>query len=168
MPKVAKSFWELLWDYDPNGLLVVDPAMVIRIVNPALCAMVGMPADDLIGKPASSFFGNVDDLRECWETGRVFHAVEKHYEEYDLFVREVIFPIRDESVVACIMVNVTHERRQKDEMLALKQEALEQVSSVVNKQMKVAQEIAGLLGETTAETQIGLLRLTEMLKREAA
>lgn len=168
MPEVAKTFWELLWDYDPNGLLVVDSGMVIRIVNPALCQMVGMEAADLVGKPAADVFDNVDDLRECWETGRTFHAVEKHYEAYDLFVREVIFSIRDENVVACIMVNVTHERRRKDEMLALKQEALEQVSSVVNKQMKVAQEIAGLLGETTAETQIGLLRLTEMLKREAA
>lgn len=167
MSEIAKTFWELLWDYDPNGLLVVDPEMVVSIVNPALCQMVKMQPDQLIGQPASDLFGNVDDLRECWESGRVVRAVEKHYEEYGLYVREVIFPIRAENVVACIMVNVTHERRQKEEMLALKQQALEQVSSVVNKQMKVAQEIAGLLGETTAETQIGLLKLTEMLKREA-
>jgi hypothetical protein len=51
------------------------------------------------------------------------------------------------------MVDLSHEWHQRNEMLRIKRETLEQVNEVVNKQMHVAQEIAGLLGETTAETK---------------
>jgi hypothetical protein len=30
-----KTLWKLLWDYDPNGLLVVDTGLMVRVVNPA-------------------------------------------------------------------------------------------------------------------------------------
>jgi uncharacterized Fe-S cluster-containing protein len=40
---------------------------------------------------------------------------------------------------------------------------MQEVRQVVDKQMRVAQEIAGLLGETTAETKVSLLHLLEML-----
>jgi len=52
-------------------------------------------------------------------------------------------------------------------MIKIKEETLIKVNQVVDKQMKVAQEIAGLLGETTAETKISLLKLIDMLKQES-
>jgi uncharacterized Fe-S cluster-containing protein len=93
-------------------------------------------------------------------------AAEREYPRYDLFVREVIFPIRDQSIVACIMVDLSHEWRQKAERLEVRRQALANVTRVVDNQMKVAQEIAGLLGETTAETKVSLLKVMEMLTEE--
>ncbi|MFT3786302.1 MAG: PAS domain-containing protein [Tepidisphaeraceae bacterium] len=40
-PASDKSLWELIWDYDPNGLVAVDRDLLIRVVNPAFCDMVG-------------------------------------------------------------------------------------------------------------------------------
>jgi hypothetical protein len=40
------------------------------------------------------------------------------------------------------------------------------VREVVDNQMKVAQEIAGLLGETTAETKVSLLKIIEAVEQE--
>jgi uncharacterized Fe-S cluster-containing protein len=51
-------------------------------------------------------------------------------------------------------------------MLKLKLETIEKVNRVVDNQMKVAQEIAGLLGETTAETKVSLLKLVQMIEQE--
>ncbi len=51
-------------------------------------------------------------------------------------------------------------------MKELRSKVIQEVRQVVDKQMSVAQEIAGLLGETTAETKVGLLRLIELLRRE--
>ena len=48
----------------------------------------------------------------------------------------------------------------------MKQETLEKANQVINNQMMVAQQIAGLLGETTAETKITLLNLIKQFERE--
>ena len=77
-----------------------------------------------------------------------------------------LFPIPDENIVAGIFVDLTTEWKHEQELLRLKHEAIQEVRQVVDNQMRVAQEIAGLLGETTAETKVSLLRLLEMLGRE--
>lgn len=164
---MSKTLWELLWDYDPNGLLVVDRNMVIHIANPALCQMLQTPVEQLIGANAADYLDDLSDFHEVWDADSGMRAVEREFPRYGIYVREVIFPIRDEGIIACIMVDLTHEWRQKKEMTELKRNALQNVTRVVDNQMKVAQEIAGLLGETTAETKVSLLKVMEMLHEEA-
>jgi uncharacterized Fe-S cluster-containing protein len=81
-------------------------------------------------------------------------------------VSEVIFSIEEEGIIACIMVDRSHELERKRELEKLKHETVKQVNEVVDNQMKVVQEIAGLLGETTAETKVSLLKIIGMLERE--
>ena len=161
-----KTLWELLWDYDPNGLLVVDANMVIHVVNPALCAMFKTTSEGLIGRNLAEFLDDLSDFTSVWQTNTVMAAEEREHPRFGLLVRQVIFPIKDENIVACIMVDLSHERQQKNDMLELKRQALQNVTRVVDNQMKVAQEIAGLLGETTAETKVSLLKVIEMLAEE--
>ena len=160
-----KSLWELLWDYDPNGLIAVDPEMNVRVVNPAFCSMFGLDEHSILGQPASLFLDDVEDFRDVWERDQVIPAKEQDYPRYGLHVRKVMFSIRDEDIIACIMVNLTHEWQQEEEMRQLRRETIEKVNEVVDNQMKVAQEIASLLGETTAETKVSLLRLIQMIDR---
>lgn len=166
METAKKTLWELLWDYDPNGLVVVDRAMKVTLVNPAFCEMFNVSPEEIVGQEAAAVLGDVTDFRRVWDTNRVIKAQEKEYPAYGLHVRRVIFPIKDENIVACIMVDVTHEWRQKHELQKLKLETIEKVNEVVDNQMKVAQEIAGLLGETTAETKVSLLKLIRMVEQE--
>lgn len=168
MDHSAKTVWELLWDYDPNGLVVVDRQLVVRITNPAFCEMFKTTADALVGQHVGQVLEepqDTEDFRAVWETDRIIRA-QKHYPRYDLYVKKVLFAMPKQSLMACIMVDITHEWKQKQELLRLKAETLRNVDLVVDKQMKVAQEIAGLLGETTAETKVNMLRLAEMLKKE--
>ncbi len=161
-----KSLWELLWDYDPNGLIVVDPEMRIQLVNPAFCKMFGVNGEMIIGKAITTLFDDVDDFHVAWEQNTVIPAKEKHYSRYHVYVRKVIFPIQNEGIIACIMVNLTHEWQQEKEMRRVRQETILKVNEVVDNQMKVAQEIASLLGETTAETKVSLLRLLQIVEKK--
>lgn len=161
-----KTLWELLWDYDPNGLVVVDPQLKIEAVNPAFCRFFGCDSSKLLGSDATRLLGDMSDFLRVWETGEAMTAVEKEYPDQQLFVRKVIFPVREEGVIACIMVDMTRELKQRVEMQALKRETILKVHAVVDKQMSVAQQIAGLLGETTAETKVSLLKLLEMVEKE--
>lgn len=161
----GKSLWELLWDYDPNGLIVLDSEMDVRLVNPAFCRLFGVQPENIISKPATLLLDDVHEFREAWEQNVVIPSREHFYAEHGLYVRKVIFPIPDQEIIACIMVDLTHEQQQREELQRLKRETIAKVSEVVDNQMKVAQEIAGLLGETTAETKISLLRLIQMVEQ---
>jgi PAS domain-containing protein len=158
--------WKLLWDYDPNGLIVLDVDMNVRLVNPAFCRMMHVNADKVLGCKGVDVLGNIDDFVKAWNSRVVNRGIEREYPHIPLYVREVIFPIPNEKLVAAILVDLTKEWQQEQELNELRRQAIEEVTRVVNKQMSVAQEIAGLLGETTAEIKVSLLRLLDMLEKE--
>ena len=54
-------------------------------------------------------------------------------------------------------------RRQREE---LSRQTVEVADKVVDKQMRIVQEIASLLGETAAETKIALSKLKESITNE--
>lgn len=166
MEKPDKTLWELLWEYDPNGLIVVDKEMNIKLVNPAFCKMFNVGQNEIIGKPVDPILKDVKNFQKAWDKNQVIREAEKEYSQHNLYVKKVIFPILDRNVIACIMVDITHERQREKEMVTLKKETVAKVNEVVDNQMKVAQEIAGLLGETTAETKVSLLKIIKMLEHE--
>ena len=163
----GKSLWELLWDYDPNGLVAADPEMIIKVVNPAFCTLFKVRAEDVIGRELSEVLHEeTEHFRQAWRENVVIRDQERAYLNNTLYVRKVIFPIRDQNIVACIMVDLTPEWRRRSELQEIRRRTITEVSKVVDEQMKVAQEIAGLLGETTAETKVSLLKLLRMLEKE--
>ena len=161
----SKSLWEILWDYDPNGLIVVDKDLLIRLVNPAFCRMFKVDPVLILGKKADNILYDAAEFQSVWDHDLVIPAKEQDYPAYGLHVRKVVFPMREQELVACIMVDLTHEWQQTQEILNLKREAVAKIKEVVDNQMKVAQEIAGLLGETTADTKVNLLRLAQMVEQ---
>ena len=162
-----KTLWELLWDYDPNGLVAVDPEMVIQVVNPAFCRMFKAEADEVIGKELSGVLrGDTEHFQQAWEINRVIRDQEKAYLGNTLYVRKVIFPMKAQNIIACIMVDLTPEWERQKEVKRIRQQTIDEVNKVVDEQMKVAQEIAGLLGETTAETKVSLLKLVSLLEKK--
>ena len=58
------------------------------------------------------------------------------------------------------------KEKQKEEKEAISKNTVEITDKVIEKQMRVVQEIASLLGETTAETKIALTKLKESLSNE--
>lgn len=166
--KLQKHLSELLWEYDPNGLVVVDAEFYIKLVNPAFCKMFSVAAEDVIGQPAGTLLEDISDFRKVWQTDTVIRGKPKEYPKYNLYVNEVLFSIGDEGLIACIMVDMSHDLERKKELEKLKRETVKKVNEVVDKQMKVVQEIAGLLGETTAETKVSLLKIIQTLEKDQA
>ncbi|HIK57300.1 MAG TPA: PAS domain-containing protein [Synechococcales cyanobacterium M55_K2018_004] len=159
--------WQRLWEYDPNGLIVVDADLYIKLVNPAFCTMFQVRQEDVIGQPVSVVLDDVSDFKKVWQQDSVIRGKLKEYPQHNLYVNEVIFAIADEGVIACIMVDLSHDLERKRELDKLKREAVRKVNEVVNKQMKVVQEIAGLLGETTAETKVSLWEIVQTFEKDS-
>ncbi len=159
----SAALWKLLWDFDPNGLLVLDESYRVILVNPAMCQLLRSKREELLGREAAQLLGDISDFQRAHTEQIEVIGPETHYPQYDLYVRKLIFPVPGEEVVAGIFVNLTRESKQRNELELLRRRTAEEVRNVVDKQMRIAQEIASLLGETTAETKVSLLRLLELL-----
>ncbi len=88
------------------------------------------------------------------------------YTKYALVVSLNIMYLPKQNLYMCIMHNMTDEEKRNKELLILKEKTLNAAQNVIDKQMRVAQEIASLLGETTAETKVTLTRLQKIVRGE--
>ncbi len=68
-------------------------------------------------------------------------------------------------IVVSFMRDVTEQEQVQEENRELRQQTVEITDKVIDKQMRVVQEIASLLGETAAETKIALSNLKETLQK---
>lgn len=68
---------------------------------------------------------------------------------------------RDDHTLLCTLRDVTDEQEAREKKENLRRQTVETADRVVEKQMRIVQEIASLLGETAAETKIALTKLKE-------
>ena len=115
---------------------------------------------------AQPILGELDDFQEVLETHEPILGREKTFPHLDLHVHQVLFVVEGQNLVACINVDRSLEYVRRSERNRLKHETIDKVQQVVDNQMKVAQEIASLLGETTAETKASLLKLIRAIEVE--
>ncbi len=160
------SLSDLLWEHDPNGLLVVDRELEVHMVNPAFCELFRTTRDEALGRPATELIGDVSDFQRAFEGSGEIRRSEHTHREFDLHLHRLVFPVPEEKKVAAIFVDLTREWKQRCQLKALSEKLAKDVRDVVDQQMGVAQEIAGLLGEATATTKVALLRLLESIERE--
>ncbi len=161
-----RTLWEVLWDHDPNGLVVVTPDMLVTIVNPSFCRMFRTSEKEIVGFPLGRLLDDTEEFREVWESNEARTAEGKEYPRHGLFVRRLLFPVREENIIAGILVDLTDEWRRQKEVDSMKEQTIGEISNVIRNQMRIAQEIARLVGETTAESQVGLHRLLRMLQKD--
>ncbi len=160
------SLWQILWDHDPNGLVVVNPDLHVTLVNPSFCTLFNVREKEVVGLPLSRILDDANEFREVWEKNEARSGEGKEYPRHGLFLRRLLFPVREERIIAGIMVDLTSEWNRRKQVELLKEQTIGEISSVIRNQMKIAQDIARLLGETTAESQVALHRLTSMLTRD--
>ena len=73
---------------------------------------------------------------------------------------------REYHLLICILRDVTDEETQRERKESISRQTVEIADRVVDKQMRIVQEIASLLGETAAETKIALTKLKESISDE--
>ena len=100
------------------------------------------------------------------DTGK--HALNKRisYREHNLVVMQSVIHLPKDNQLLIIMSDITEEERRRKELNLMKEQTVEITGKVIEKQMRVAHEIASLLGETTAETKIALNRLKELVMED--
>ena len=69
-------------------------------------------------------------------------------------------------MMVCSMRDITNEETEREKKKQITRQTVEVADKVVEKQMRIVQEIASLLSETAAETKIALAKLKESVTDE--
>ena len=152
--------------HSPNGIVLVDEEARIQFVNPAFQRMFSIGEEDLTGQEASKFLNS-----DCFERAVVAKgelSVRGSVPQRGVHYRASLFRIEGEARWCGIFIDTSEEERARAKLLQVKQETLTRAEEVIHQQMQTAQEIAGLLGETTAEAKVLLTRLTDLFRKEEA
>ena len=83
--------------------------------------------------------------------------------EYKKYIEYTIIHDKDSHLFIAIMSDVTIEEKEREKKENITRQTMEVADKVVEKQMRIVQEIASLLGETAAETKIALSKLKESI-----
>lgn len=158
----AESISNLIIENTPNAIIVVDVDMKIQAFNKAAEDLLNAKGVEVNGKPIGELFDD-RDFRHVSKTRG--HIINKKVElpEYGLITLQNIFYLLGHSLIIGIINDVTDQEKTKEKSIKLKRKTVDTAQEVIEKQMRVAQEIASVLGETTAETKVLLNKIKQLL-----
>ena len=162
----AESFSDLIIQNTPNGIFVLNESFCIQQMNEACMTMLKIPLpSDILGEPVDRVL-DPQPFYEAFQEEKNIIDRRVYLAEYARYFEETILYDRSYHVLICILRDVTDLSFAREKKEAISRSAVEITEKVIEKQMRTVQEIASLLGETTAETKIALTRLKERIKDE--
>ncbi len=165
MRERAESLSYEIIQHSPNGIILLDSDFHILDINDKGRELLGINDPRAEGRHAKDFFNLVDFMIAYNEKRNV--TVEKMYvPSTGKYVNMLITYLKDQNMLFGILMDVSNQVNYDNEINKVKMETLKTTDEVIKKQMRVAQEIASLLGETTAETKVALLKLKKTLSDE--
>ncbi|NPV45116.1 MAG: PAS domain-containing protein [Firmicutes bacterium] len=163
MRSKAESLANLIIDSTPNGIILTDAKLRIQEFNPSAERMFKINRNQAIGKELGTLIDDSDFLNVLMSRKSIIDRRVK-YERFNLVTLQTICYIHEQDLVLGIFTDITRQEDREKELAEVRRETIEKAREVINKQMRVAQEIAGLLGETTAESKVLLTRLINLVK----
>lgn len=158
----AENISNTVLEHSPNAIFAFDDNLCLQSMNPTAESMFRTPLSEAAGLPFPAFFGETafDEAKDtqC--------AVKKNVwlPEVEKSVEQTIIYIKEHHTYLAFLKDVTEELTRREHLEGLRDSTIDMAQKVIEKQMIAAQEIASLLGETTAETKVALTNLKKSMK----
>lgn len=167
MHQKAESLSNLVMETSPNIVLIVDKDMKIMEYSAVGEKYFGKNRQEALNMYLYELIDPCD-FQWVYDSHQNIHGKKVTYAEYRFSTLQNIVYIEKEDVVLATFIDITKEEEQARQDYEMKLETIDLAQKVIHKQMMVAQEIAGLLGETTAETKTTLTKLCKSLLDEGS
>ena len=162
----AESFSDTIVNSSPDGLIVLNESLEVQQINDAALRLMNLRANsDIMGEPVVRVLDPKVFL-QVQETGRNIYGRKVYLAEYKRYVEMTIVYEKDSRVLVSILRDITGRETEREKKENIRNQTIEVADKVVEKQMRIVQEIASLLGETAAETKIALTKLKESITDE--
>lgn len=162
----AESFSDCIVNNTPNGLIVLNEKLEVQQINDAARKIMNIrSASDVLGEEAVRIL-DTEIFMRVLRTGRSVRDERTYLAEYKKYVEQTVVYDNTYHLLVCIMRDITDEENEREKKESISRQTVEVADRVVDKQMRIVQEIASLLGETAAETKIALTKLKESISDE--
>lgn len=162
----AESFSDTIVKNTPNGLIVLNDKLEVQQINNAARKIMNIrSASDVLGEGVIRIL-DPGVFMEVLRTGRGVYDKREYLAEYKRYVEQTVVYDKESRLLICIMRDVSDEENEREKKEHISRQTIEVADKVVDKQMRIVQEIASLLGETAAETKIALSKLKESIRDE--
>lgn len=162
----AESFSDNIVNNTPNGLMVLNEKLEVQQINTAAMRIMHIRnIHDILGDQVVRIL-DPTLFMEVLETGKNIKDKRVYLAEYERYVEQTIVYDKEYRILICILRDITEEENARERKEDISRQTVEIADKVVDKQMRIVQEIASLLGETAAETKIALSKLKETISDE--
>ena len=162
----AESFSDNIVNNTPNGLIVLNENLEVQQINNAARKIMNIrSASDVLGEPVIRIL-DPKIYMDVMKSGRGVRDMRTYLAEYQKYIEQTVVYDKDYHLLISIMRDVTDEETEREKKENISRQTVEIADKVVDKQMRIVQEIASLLGETAAETKIALTKLKESISDE--
>lgn len=162
----AESFSDTIVKNMPNGLIVLNENLEVQQINNAARRIMNIrAASDVLGEPVVRILDPTVFIQVI-NSGKTVRDQRTYLAEYKKYVEQTVVYDPDSRMLIGIMRDITDEEADREKKARINKQTVEVADTVVDKQMRIVQEIASLLGETAAETKIALTKLKESIVDE--
>ncbi len=159
----AENFSDTIVKNTPNGIIVLNEQLEVQQINAAARKIMNIrSSSDVLGDQVVRIL-DPGPFMSVRNSGRGIRDQRVYLAEYNRFVEQTVVYDKDSHLLICIMRDITDEEAERKKKEDMRAKTFEVTDNVVEKQMRVVQEIASLLGETAAETKIALSKLKESI-----
>ena len=159
-----ESLSHLVVDSSLDAIIVVTKDLMIHQINPTAERLFNPSGQPTKGEHLATLI-DPSDFMYVAETGKALHKP-VNYPDLGLYTSQIIYPLPNYDLVIGVISDISESERKKQALDRKHQATAQRAKQVIHNQMKLAQEIASLLGEATAETKATLLELILSLEEE--
>lgn len=162
MHEKAQSMANVVLDTTPNIIIIVDSEMKIVEFSGAAEQYFHLTRANAREKYLYELIDHTD-FETVLNTHESILGKKVSYPDLGITTLQNIVYVEQQNGVLGIFQDITPDEEKQKQAYKIKIETIEMAQRVIDKQMLVAQEIAGLLGETTAETKVTLTKLRDTI-----
>lgn len=159
----AESISNVIMSSTPSAIIALNGELIVQEANFSVRKLLGLNLNEMVNIKISEIL-DCNDFQTVLETKEDIFDKKYFYSKYNITVEQTILYVKENQLILLIMRDITLDEVKRKQLDKMRSETVEIAQKVIEKQMRVAQEIASLLGETTAETKVALNNLKNSIQ----
>ena len=147
MRRLAERRTDRIIETSPNGIVILDQELRILSANPSFRRMF-MCSEAILGKPIS-YLMDPEPFEQLAAGGEMSDSTARH-QNYNLVCHQILYALSEDHQYVGIFVNITSTADNQKKLDELRLQTQAQARELMEHQVDMSQQMAKLLGETTA------------------